>query len=129
MTEANLMRAIMLAHSNPPGTLLFRNNTGTAWQGNRTVRRGDAVIIHDPRPVHFGLCKGSSDIIGLRSITITPEMVGQQLAVFTAIEVKGPRGRATEQQQRFIEAVRSAGGFAGIARSVDEAGAIIAPAI
>jgi hypothetical protein len=74
--------------------------------------------------VRYGLCKGSSDLIGWRSTTITPEMVGQQLAVFTAIEVKD-RGTPTPEQLHFIAQVQAAGGLAGVARSVDEAKAIL----
>ena len=93
-------------------TRLWRNNTGA---------------LKDPsgRLVRYGLCAGSSDLIGFTTVTITPDMVGQQLAVFTAIEVKD-RGRPTPEQLRFIDAVRAAGGRAGVARSVDEATAIVA---
>jgi len=52
-------------------------------------------------------------------------MVGQEMAVFAAIEVKTPKGRATKDQLRFIEHIRNAGGIAGIARSVDEARLIL----
>lgn len=90
---------------------LWRNNTGA---------------MRDPHGqlVRFGLCPGSSDLIGLRTITITPEMVGQRVAVFAAVEVKD-RGRATPQQTAFIDMVRAAGGLAGIARSVPDALAIL----
>jgi ribosomal protein S19 len=39
-------------------------------------------------PVQFGLCKGSADLIGWKRVTVTPEMVGSTVAVFTSIEVK-----------------------------------------
>jgi hypothetical protein len=90
---------------------LFRNNTG-------------ALKDAQGRLVTFGLCPGSSDLIGWRTVTITPDMVGQQLAVFTAIEVKD-KGRATAQQLQFISVVQQAGGISGVARSVDEARAIL----
>ena len=64
---------------------------------------------------------GGSDLIGYRKVTVTPEMVGQEIPVFAAIEVKTAKGRATKDQQRFIEHIRDAGGIAGIARSVDDA--------
>jgi hypothetical protein len=44
---------------------LWRNNTG-------------ALVDQQGRFVRFGLCKGSSDLIGLRSLEITTELVGQR---------------------------------------------------
>lgn len=64
---------------------------------------------------------GGSDLIGYRRVTVTPEMVGKHVAVFAAVEVKTARGRVKAEQQRFVDHIRSAGGIAGIARSVDEA--------
>ena len=87
---------------------LFRNNVGTLRDING-------------RPVQFGLCTGSADLIGWTSRTITPEMVGSTVAVFTSIEVKTPTGRVRPEQQAWMDAVAAAGGIAGIARSVGEA--------
>jgi hypothetical protein len=106
-TEQNIQQAIRLACSRGD-TRLFRNNTGT-------------LLDRNGRPVQFGLCRGSSDLIGLRSVTVTPEMVGQRLAVFSAIEVKAPRGRLTAEQEAFLAMVLEMGGLAGVARSVEEA--------
>ena len=76
--------------------------------------------------MQFGVgSPGGSDLIGYRRVTVTPEMVGQDLAVFTAVEVKTPRGRVKAEQQQFIDHINSAGGIAGIARSVDEAKSIL----
>ena len=71
--------------------------------------------------MQFGLCKGSADLIGYRTITITPEMLGQQVEVFTSIEVKTPTGRVRPEQQAWLETVQAAGGIAGVARSVEDA--------
>lgn len=90
---------------------LWRNNTGALKDANG-------------RLVRYGLCTGSSDLIGFTTRTITHDMVGQQVAVFTAIEVKD-RGRATPQQLHFIDQVQQAGGLAGVARSVEEARIIL----
>ena len=68
---------------------------------------------------------GGSDLIGYRKVTVTPEMVGQDVAVFAAVEVKTARGRVRPEQQQFIDHIRNAGGIAGIARSVDEARGIL----
>jgi len=92
---------------------LFRNNTGTLRDQHG-------------RPVQFGLCKGSADLIGWRSITITPDMVGQKIAVFTSVEVKSSSGRVKPEQKQWLEAVQAAGGIAGVARSVADAEVLLA---
>jgi hypothetical protein len=111
--ETTIQQQIRLALGTRPDLRLFRNNTGT---------------LPDPRtgrPVQFGLARGSADLIGLRTVTITPDMVGQQVAVFTSIEVKTPKGRPTAEQQNWLNMVRSLGGIAGIARSVRDANEIL----
>jgi len=106
-SEQTIQQHIRLACS--IGTCrLFRNNTGTLRDING-------------RPVSFGLCKGSADLIGWTTRTITPEMVGQQVAIFTSIEVKAATGRIRPEQQQWLNAVQAAGGIAGVARSVGEA--------
>ena len=107
MSEQRIQQEIRLAISKGD-CRVFRNNTGTLRDANG-------------RPVQFGLCKGSADLIGWRTITITPEMVGQRIAVFTSIEVKTPTGRVQPEQKQWLEAVQAAGGIAGIARSVEDA--------
>jgi hypothetical protein len=95
--------------------VLFRNNVGTAYQGQMGSINGDRVLLY-PRFVEFGLCKGSSDLIGWTEITITPDMVGKRIAVFTAVEVKTKTGRVSDEQKRFIKNVNDAGGIAKIER-------------
>jgi len=107
VTEQQIQQEIRIA-CGTGNTRLFRNNTGTLRD-------------QDGRPVQFGLCKGSADLIGWKRVTITPEMVGQQVAVFTSIEVKTPTGRIRPEQQQWLDAVQAAGGIAGVARSVEDA--------
>ena len=78
----------------------------------------------DPRTgrwVQFGLAKGSSDLIGFKTIKVTPEMIGQNLAVFTSIEVKTNTGQLSKYQHNWLQAVKSAGGIVGVARNVRDA--------
>ena len=49
--------------------------------------------------MRFGLCKGSSDLIGLRVLEITPKLVGQRLAQFVALEVKTAQGVLSPEQR------------------------------
>ncbi len=107
MTEQQIQQHIRLALSRGP-VRLYRNNTGTLRDQHG-------------RPVTFGLAVGSADLIGWTTRTITPDMVGQQLAVFTSIEVKTPTGRVKPEQQQWLDAVQAAGGIAGVARSVEDA--------
>ena len=107
LSEQRIQQEIRLAVSHGD-TKLFRNNTGTLRDQHG-------------RPVSFGLCKGSADLIGWRTVTVTPEMVGSQVAVFTSIEVKTPTGRVQPEQQQWLDAVQAAGGIAGVARSVEDA--------
>jgi hypothetical protein len=111
MSEHEIQQRILLACGSGT-TRLWRNNVGTLPD-----RQG--------RPVRFGLCKGSSDLIGLRSITIGPEHVGQTLAVFAAVEVKSLKGPTTTEQRAFIATVAGMGGLAGVARSVEDAAQIL----
>lgn len=106
---------------------LFRQNVGLAWHGRKlTWAKGRRqLIIDDPRPIHCGLVKGSGDLIGWRVVEITPEMVGQRVALFVSLEVKGPTGRGTKEQQAFVGVVNQAGGRAGFVRTVEEAALIL----
>lgn len=126
MKEANLMRLIMLGLSKAGNVRVFRNNTGQAWQGTKKTFSSEGgcrvLKIYDPRPIDAGLCEGSSDLIGWTTIEVTPEMVGQKIAVFTAIEVKkDSEAVVSEKQLNFLTVIRKMGGFSGLARSTDEA--------
>ncbi|AWK85047.1 VRR-NUC domain-containing protein [Azospirillum thermophilum] len=113
MTESPILRRILLALGARDSVRLFRNNVGVA-------------VYPDGSRVVYGLAPGSPDLIGLTSITVTPDMIGRRLAVFTAIEVKAPRGRPTDAQRAFVAMVQRMGGIAGIARSPEEAAALLA---
>lgn len=108
-SETEIQQQIRLQCSKG-GVRLWRNNSGS---------------LPDPRTgryVQFGVGNpGGSDLIGYRRVRVTAEMVGQEIAQFAAVEVKSARGRVRPEQQQFIDHIVSAGGIAGIARSVDEA--------
>jgi hypothetical protein len=107
-SEQAIQQEIVLSLSRGD-TRLLRNNCGQC--------RTD-----DGRVIRYGVGNpGGSDLIGIKAITVTPDMVGRQIGVFTAIEVKTPTGRASEQQQRFLSMVGALGGIAGVARSVEDA--------
>ncbi len=114
--ETDLQQRIRLALGTHPDARLFRNQVGS---------------LPDPRTgrlVTFGLARGSADLIGWRTLVITPEMVGQRIAVFTSLEIKTATGRLSPAQTHWLHAVRTAGGIAGVARSVDDAVRILSDA-
>jgi hypothetical protein len=114
MTESNLLRQILLTISKRlPNVRLFRNNVGVGWAGKLVnISALNVTAIQNARPLRAGLCEGSSDLIGWTSIEITPEMLGRKVAVFTAVEVKKPGGKATAEQLNFLQRVKDAGGIA-----------------
>jgi len=99
------------------GAMLYRNNTGVAREVNESGRT---------RMVRYGLCNDnpelnkkykSADLIGWRTIIITPEMVGLPFALFTSRECKGEGWRfsGTERevaQLNWANLVNEAGGDA-----------------
>ena len=91
---------------------LWRNNTG-------------ALVDQQGRLVRFGLCKGSSDLIGLRSLEITPALVGQRIAQFVALEIKTDCGIVSPEQRAFLKLVQQLGGLGSVCRSIAEAQAAL----
>jgi hypothetical protein len=79
------------------------------------------VVLGFPRRIRFGLHPGSSDLIGWKSVTITPDMVGKKVAVFLSPEIKSERGRLRDEQKNWIEQVSAAGGISLVVRAVEDA--------
>ena len=114
MKESDLSRLIQLELS-ADGVRVWRFPVGS-------------YELADGRRITVGIA-GMSDLLGFTPVTVTQDMVGQTLAVFTACEVKRP-GAYTDKkrllsQEMFCAAVRRQGGLAGIANSVEEARVII----
>ena len=99
-SERAIQNEILLSASEA-GWTLWRNNVGVGWQGQYTRLPDGSILIQDPRPLHAGLCVGSSDLIGWRPLLIGPEHVGTTIAQFTGIEVKTKRGRESIAQANF----------------------------
>lgn len=105
-TEKNIQKEHIEFFKMDPTTEAFRNNTGVMQKGKRWIR--------------FGLCKGSSDIIGYKTIKITPGMVGKNIAVFCAFEMKETGGTGTDEQIEFVKKIQKAGGIACISDSLEK---------
>ena len=108
-SETKIQQEIRLALGQRSDLRLFRNETGK---------------LPDPRTgrwVQFGLAKGSSDLIGFKTVKITPEMIGQEIAQFVSLEIKTERGKLSTMQQNWLQKVKSSGGIVGVARTVKDA--------
>ena len=108
-----------------PNFRIFRNNVGMAYQGTKAKGSNrETLILMNPRPIKFGLQKGSSDYILLKRRVITQDDVGKTFAQFGALEFKQASGKAEEEQKAFIQTVLKMGGFAGISKSLEDSIAI-----
>ena len=104
---------------------LFRNNVGVALQGQDVSWTGSAAFIKKAKYIRFGLCVGSSDLVGWKTIRITPDMVGKDFAQFVSLEVKDRGGRVSQQQKQWLAICESMGAIAGVARSLSDAKQIL----
>lgn len=107
MKESERIREILAAL--PPDQRLFRINSGMAWAGKVVRLKSGDIIIHDPRPLHAAP-EGWPDLCGWTEVEITPDMVGQRVAVFTGVEVK-VTGRLRKSQEAFRDIIRGMGGI------------------
>lgn len=105
VTEGQLQDAIRLALGRVSGLVLWRNNVGRAM-----VDYGSG----EPRPLVYGLCPGSADLIGCYQ------------GRFVAVEVKTPSGKQTPEQRLFQACVERNGGVYLLPRSVQQAVEMVA---
>lgn len=98
------------------GIYLWRNNVGAlTTDDGRFIRYG---LANDSKPVN-NIIK-SADLIGIRPLIITQEMIGWTVGQFVSREIKGVKWRysGTDREQaqtRWAELILSLGGDAGFA--------------
>lgn len=149
--EAELQNACLLRYGREPGVTLWRQNTGvcksevtsrahlerlfdlfgrcirldaTAADTGRELIR--SLLEEKPRFTPFGLCKGSSDVVGI--VTRESDRVA---GIFIAAEFKAPepaRIKITDEQAAFLRVVNERGGVGRVIRSEDDMGQLIADA-
>lgn len=100
MKEIDVQNSIRLALN--PYAIVFRANVGSFQTA-------------DGRTITTGLPKGFSDLFGFRK---------SDGKIFF-IEVKNERGRLRKEQEHFLNAMKDHGVIAGVARSPEEAIALI----
>jgi hypothetical protein len=110
MSETDIRRRIMLMSRG--NVRLWRNNNG---------------VLQDKHGgyVQFGLAPGSHDLIGLKSVVITPQMVGQRIAQFVSIEVKDPEKKTKKElldaQRAWMAMIQDLGGLSCFAYDLKDA--------
>ena len=126
MQEHEIQDSIRLHISEQSLGTMFRANVGEAWTGQRVERLPDGSIrIYRPRRFSTGLPSGFPDLFGWCSQTVTAEILGQRVAIFAGIEVKSATGRVSSAQEQFLNTLRQAGSFSGVARSQEDAELIL----
>lgn len=119
MSESEIQQLIQMEGPKHE-SIVMRNNSGALKDSTGRMVRYGLNNISDKVNANFK----SSDLIGITCITITPNMVGYKIGVFTAVEVKKEdwvfKGTDREKgQKNFIDWVLQRGGFAGFANSVE----------
>ena len=120
MTHQDLQKTIQIEASKSRKTTLFTNRVAKAWVGQLKSYVNGRLELLNARPLEAGMGVGSSDLIGVTRITITPEMVGKTVAVFTAVEVKVGKDKLSKEQREFLALVQGWGGIAVECREVPD---------
>ena len=94
MKESDILQLVRRKASQL-GAIVWRNNVGMLKNSQG-------------QPVFYGLCKGSSDLIGIFK------------GKFLAIETKMPGKKPTPEQQKFIDTVNKEGGIAAVITHPDQ---------
>lgn len=134
MTPATALTNQIRASVSKLGARLFPMTVGKFWgpyhrgvrynrQQTITVQPGD-VLIRQGHMVSVGF-KGLSDTLGGSPMTITADDVGKTVCILTAVEIKAGNDQLREGQPEFLAAVKAMGGRAGVARSPEDAIAIV----
>lgn len=123
MSETQLYTDILTAHSRG-NTRLMRINAGMAYQGRVIERSPGRLVLAPWYPIRLAV-EGVSDLLGWTTEAVAGDGGLDRVAVFCAIECKVGRKKPTPEQAAFIDVVQRAGGRAGVARSVQDAGIII----
>ena len=77
------------------------------------VKKGD-LIIKNPSRIKYGLEEGSGDLIGWTEKIITPDMIGETVAIFTSVEDKSESDRISVEQIIWLLNIQAAGGVAKV---------------
>jgi hypothetical protein len=124
-SETQVQAETRLEYSQKHKGVLWRNNVGAFKSANgQWVRYG---LANESTRMNKEI--KSSDLIGWTPVTVTPEMVGYTIPVFTSREVKEEGLCSTAKvntahvhaQQKWCDGITKAGGIAGVVDSSNTA--------
>jgi hypothetical protein len=120
-TEKDIQSLIRLALGKNPDVKIFRNISSMVFVGRQLSNNNGIITLGNAHQIHAGLFTGASDLIGWKSLIVTPEMVGSRFSRFVSLEVKSATGKLRPEQVIWLDAVHAAGGIADVVRSPEEA--------
>lgn len=128
----------VLLHATLKGWRLFKNVVGGGWVGklteeyfttvnHRSEKKIRIIEMMDARMVKFGVLVpsldprkthgGSLDLIGWRTVKITPDMVGKRIAQYMEFDAKTLiYSRMSPDQKNRVKQIKNAGGVTGLFR-------------
>jgi len=120
MKESSRQAAIRLALASRGDNVFWRNSVGRATyykDGKTCPKCKKPTLGARTWTVPYGLCPGSSDLIGLVNI----ESMAVPVAVFVGLEVKNAKGTESENQIKYRNLVNDRGGVVEVVRTPEEA--------
>lgn len=118
MKEQGIQNQILIAMGQA-GTYGLRVNSGNFWGGEILSHDGKMLLLKNPTKIQ-GAPAGTSDIIGCKTVLITPQMVGKNIGQFVCFEVKVPGQNAKKHQENYLMMMRSRGAITGVVRSSED---------
>lgn len=111
-SEKAIQNEVLVAVSQFPGGMFWREASAKAWVGRVVERNGSRVTLDQAMPIVAG-CPGIPDIMGV----VNGRSVG--------LEIKTITGRQEETQVRFQRVYEMKGGLYRVVRSPEEAVAFL----
>lgn len=122
MKESPLKNLVRLHISRKfEGLKIFPNAQGVGWLGRAMGVENGILRLQGPRRQRFGLHEGSPDDMGWLSIIVTPDMVGQRIAIAVGLEYKQPGAPRRPMQIKFVDMMQKDGCIAGFVECPDDA--------
>jgi hypothetical protein len=126
MRESKRQADIRLALAERGDNVFWRNQNGEAtyYKGGKTCPGcGKPTLGARKFVVPYGLCPGSSDLIGL--VQIEPSFIPFTFAAFVGLEVKALKGVERKNQIKYRNLVNNRDGVVEVVRNAAEANAAI----